>query len=237
MKILIACEESQAVCKAFREKGHEAYSCDLIECSGGHPEWHIQCDVLDILNPQYFDFDSPEMLLPPIGIIFKTCDGKTHKIYGKWDMIIAFPPCTYMSKAGARWMYRNGKLNNERFYKAMLAKRFFYHILYADCDKIVIENPTPLKIISLPEPTQIIQPYQFDEYYVHPYTKRTCLWIKGVKPLKATTPHSKPQGTWVPSNTSNHSKGYGGSAGFAHNSKTRIKTFVGVAKAMADQWS
>ena len=90
MKVLVACEESQAVCKAFRERGHEAYSCDIIECSGGHPEWHIMQDVIPLLD----------------GICsFETMDGIEHSIDGKWDLIIAHPPCTYLSNAGARWLY------------------------------------------------------------------------------------------------------------------------------------
>ena len=102
MKVLSACEESQAVCKAFREKGHEAYSCDIIECSGGHPEWHIKQDVLPLLNGN---------------CKFKTTDGKEHCLNGKWDLIIAHPPCTYFSTAGANWLFRGGKLNEERYKK------------------------------------------------------------------------------------------------------------------------
>ena len=221
MKILVACEESQAVCKAFRERGHEAYSCDIIECSGGHPEWHIKQDVLPLLN------GSCE---------FTTTDGQIHAVKDKWDMIIAFPPCTYMSKAGARWLFAGGKLNESRYKKAMAAKEFFMAIRNADCDKIVIENPTPLKIVELPAPSQIIQPYKFDPTGKHPYSKRTCLWEKGVPPLKETSPNAVPIATYVPSNTGNFSRGGGGCKGIASISKTRSKTFEGVARAMAEQW-
>lgn len=201
MKILIACEESQRICAAFRKKGHEAYSCDLQDCTGGHPEWHIKADALEII-----------------------------KI--KWDMIIAHPPCTYMSNAGARHMYHPaGVLDLERYKKAMDAKEFFMNFYNCDCEKVVIENPLPLKCIELPKPTQIIQPYQFGE----PYSKKTLLWIKGLPPLIPTEimAEHKP---WLPSNTSGFAKGKGGSRGIAHNAKEASKTFEGIARAMAEQW-
>lgn len=200
MRVLIACEESQVVCKAFRELGHEAYSCDLQECSGGHPEWHLQQDVTQLLKL-------------------------------KWDLIIAHPPCTYISKAGARWMFKGGKLNKERYDLAMKAKEFFNLFLNANCDKICVENPTPLKIVGLLEPTQIIQPYEFGE----PFSKRTCLWLKGLPKLQPTK-LLKEYKPYLPSNTSQFAKGKGGSRGVAHNAKEASKTFLGIAKAMANQW-
>lgn len=218
MKILVACEESQAVTKELRRLGHEAYSCDIIDQSGGHPEWHIMHDVLPLLNGN---------------CAFKTTDGASHSVVGKWDMLIAFPPCTFMSKAGARWMYPTaGQVDQERLAKAMAAKSFFMAIANADCDKIAIENPRPLKIVGLPVPTQVIQPYQFK----HPYSKATCLWLKNLPPLVPTgilenhTP-------FLPSNTGGFSRGEGGSRGVAHDAKTAAKTFPGVAKAMAEQWA
>ena len=217
MKVLIACEESQTVCKAFREKGHEAYSCDIVDCSGGHLEWHIKQDVIPLLNGN---------------CEFKTCDAITHKIEGKWDLIIAHPPCTYMSKAGARWMYpKAGEISQERFRLAMAAKDFFNKIINADCKRITVENPVPLKVVGLPIPTQKIQPYQFG----HPYSKCTCLWLKGLPKLKYTNIVSnyKP---FLPSNTGGLAKGKGGSRGVAHNAKDASKTFEGIAKAMAEQW-
>ena len=216
MKVLIACEESQAVCKAFREKGHEAYSCDIIECSGGHPEWHIKQDVLPLLNG---------------GCEFCTEDGQIHTINGKWDLIIAHPPCTFMSKAGARWMFPKGELSQERYAKAMAAKEFFMQIFNAHCDRIAVENPRPLKIVELPQPHQVIQPYQFG----HPYSKATCLWLKKLKPLKPTKILSDYE-PFLPSNTGGYARGMGGSRGVAHDSKTASKTFKGIAKAMAEQW-
>lgn len=164
MKVLIACEESQEVCKAFRAKGHEAYSADIQEPSGGHPEWHILGDVLPIIDGN---------------CKFATMDGVQHEIVGEWDLLIAHPPCTYMSKAGARWMYpKAGQIDSRRFELAMKAKAFFFRFLNADCQRIAIENPRPLKIVQLPNPTQTIQPYE----HGHPFSKATCLWLKGLPP-------------------------------------------------------
>ena len=168
MRVLIACEESQAVCNAFRKLGHEAYSCDIQECSGGHPEWHIMGDVLPLIN------GSCE---------FNTMDGIKHTIEGRWDLLIAHPPCTYMSNAGACRMYpTKGVVNAERFEKALLAKSFFMKFYNADCPRICIENPMPMKIVGLPQESQRIQPYQFGE----PWSKKTYLWIKGLPELKPT---------------------------------------------------
>jgi hypothetical protein len=217
MKILVACEESQAVCKAFRERGHEAYSCDIIECSGGHPEWHIKWDALSLINGN---------------CSFLTADGELHKIEGKWDMIIAHPPCTYMSKAGARWMFpKAGQISQERLAMAMEAKEFFFQFINADCERICVENPIPLKIVGLPIPTQKVQPFE----YGHPFSKCTCLWLKGLPKLKPTNilDSYKP---YLPSNTGGYAKGKGGSRGVAHNAKEASKTFPGIAKAMAEQW-
>lgn len=169
MKILVACEESQAVAIALRQRGHEAYSCDLIPCSGGHPEWHIQQDVLPLLDGYAF---------------FYTCDGAPHYILGRWDMIIAFPPCTYLTNAGAVRMRVKGEIVPERYAKAMEAKAFFMHFLTAECEKIAVENPTPMKLVGLPPYTQAVQPWQFG----HPYTKRTCLWLKNLPPLTPPPP-------------------------------------------------
>ncbi len=217
MKILCACEESQAVTIELRKLGHEAYSCDIIECSGGHPEWHIRWDALALINGN---------------CSFMTCDGEIHRVDGKWDMLIAFPPCTYMSKAGARWMFPKGMVDQTRLRLAMEAKDFFFQFLNADCERIAVENPRPLKIIGLPHPTQVIQPYE----YGHPFSKATCLWLKGLSRLEPTEVLGfyKP---FTPSNTSSYARGGGGSCGVAHNATERAKTFPGIAKAMAEQWT
>ena len=217
MKILVACEESQRVCIAFRNKGHEAYSCDIIQCSGGHPEWHIQQDVVPLLDGN---------------CIFRTCNDIEHKIVGEWDLIVAHPPCTYMSKAGARWMYPKAKqIDENRLKLGLKAKEFFMKFINAKCERICVENPRPLKIINLPQATQIIQPYEYGE----PFSKATCLWLKGLNKLKPTNilKDFKP---YLPSNTSQFAKGKGGSRGVAHNAYEASKTFKGIAEAMAEQW-
>lgn len=202
MRVLVACEESQAVTMAFRALGHEAYSCDIIPCSGGHPEWHLQQDVTPLLQE-------------------------------KWDMIIAFPPCTYLTNAGARHLYKGGTLNPERYKKGLEAKAFFMAIYNADCPKIAIENPTPSRVYGLPEKTQVIQPWQFG----HPYTKRTQLWLKGLPKLVPTNIVT-PERTWCPSGSyskKKHSEKHKGMF-TTDRAKNRAKTFPGIARAMAEQW-
>ena len=132
MKVLIACEESQEVCKAFRALGYEAYSCDIQEPSGGHFEWHILGDALKAIE----------------GGQVTTMDGQTHDV-GRWDMIIAFPPCTKTSNAGARHLYRGGKLNIKRYYEGLCGKALFLAIWAADCEKVVIENRRRVKSLSI----------------------------------------------------------------------------------------
>ena len=217
MKVLIACEESQEVCKAFRELGHEAYSCDIQDPSGGHPEYHILGNVLPLLNGR---------------CEFETMDGERHEITGRWDMIIAFPPCTKTSNAGARHLYKGGILNVKRYYEGLCGKALFMAIWMADCDKIVIENPTPSKIFEYPAPSQVIQPYMFR----HPFTKKTMLWEKGVKLLQPTG-IVEPKRTWCPSGSysGNHDEKYRGMFS-KDRAKNRAKTFPGVGKAMAEQW-
>ena len=217
MKVLVACEESQEVCKAFRALGHEAYSCDILECSGGHPEWHIQADILPLLNGN---------------CTFTTMDGVEHRIDSEWDMIIAFVPCTKTSNAGARHLYKGGKLNIPRYYEGLCGKALFLAVWAADCEKLIIENPTPSKIFNYPEPTQAIQPWQFG----HPFTKLTLLWERGVKPLVPTNIVT-PERTWCPSGS------YSGKHNEKHKgmfttdrARNRSKTFPGIAKAMAEQW-
>jgi hypothetical protein len=193
MKVLVACEESQRVCIAFREKGHEAYSCDIEPCSGGHPEWHIQDDVL-----KHLDKD--------------------------WDLIIAHPPCTYLSNAGARFLYPKGILNQDRLKKGLEAKEFFMKLYNANCPKICVENPVSSKIFEMPQHTQEIQPFEFG----HPFKKKTRLWLKGLDPLKPTEIVEVSESTKIAGNWFNK--------GGKDRQKNRSKTFEGIAKAMAEQW-
>lgn len=226
MNVLVACEESQRVCIAFRERGHNAFSCDIQEPSGGHPEWHILGDVLKILNPA-------RQATGIQGIEFETMAGDKYAV-SQWDLIIAHPPCTYITNAGARHLYKGGThtLNEERLKKGIEASHFFIRFLWADCDRIAIENPVPSSVYCLPEYSQTIQPYQFG----HPYTKRTCLWLKGLPPLKPTN-EVEPVATWCPSGS------YSGKHNDKHRgmfttdrARNRSKTFEGIAQAMAEQW-
>lgn len=155
---------------------------------------------------------------------FVTRAGDHVKIVGKWDLIIAHPPCTYISNAGARFLYPNGVLNEERLKKGIQATHFFLHFLYADCEKIAIENPIPSKVFCLPEYDQVIQPWMFG----HPVQKKTCLWLKNLPPLFATEIMYERQSSKVAGNWFNH--------GGKDRQKNRAKTFSGIAKAMAEQW-
>lgn len=217
MRVLVACEESQAVCKAFRLLGHEAYSCDILDCSGGHPEWHIKGDALLFLKPPF---------------AFWTQDGTEREIV-KWDMVIAFPPCTYLSNAGACRLYdKPGVLNKDRYEKGLKAKEFFMAFLNADCPKIAVENPIQTKVFNIPQYQQIIQPYMFG----HPYSKKTCLWLKGLPPLIATQ-IVKDTVSWVSGGSKDSKGNKRKNLGTKfRDSKTKSKTFPGIAKAMAEQW-
>lgn len=226
MKILVACEESQAVTIELRKLGHEAYSCDIQECSGGHPEWHVQQDVIPLING-HNEWKAP---FP----IFRTCDGSYHDLPKRWDMIIAFPPCTYMTNASAVRMRVKGEIQPERYKKAMEAKKFFMAIYNADCDKICIENPTPMKLIELPPYSQVIQPYMFG----HPYTKRTCLWLKGLPQLMATDIIMDGVTPYVNGGCKDSHGNYRKFQGRKERDpKIRSKTFPGIARAFATQWA
>ena len=217
MKVLVACEESQAVCKAFREIGHEAYSCDIEPCSGGHREWHIRDDVLNVLDGD---------------CIFTTSEGVDRYITGRWDMIIAFPPCTYLSNAGACRLYpKKGQLDMERYAKGLEAKEFFMRLYSADCPRVAIENPVSSRIFEMPPHSQEIQPYMFG----HPYTKKTRLWLKGL-PLLVPTRLVDPVAPYVPAGTGRKDRSKYGAAKRGEDAKNRSKTFPGIAKAMAEQW-
>ena len=228
MNVLIACEESQEVCKAFRARGHRSFSCDIQECSGGHPEWHIQGDVLPILNGD---------------CTFQTADGLEHTQAGKWDLIIAHPPCTYLTNCATRShsarMTPVAKINARTMLR-IEAMELFMRFVNADCDHIAIENPVGVMNTCYRQPEQIIHPYMFaeseedTENYV---TKATCLWLKHLLPLETNSlpkPDNailfgiRPNGrafTWEEKLCR---------AGGA--SKARSKTFPGIARAMAEQW-
>ena len=213
MRVLVACEESQAVCKAFRARGHEAYSADIQEPSGGHPEWHILGDVLPLINGY---------------CTFTTMGGRTHRIDDTWDLLIAHPPCTYLTNAAARWLYAGHKLDADRYKKGLEGKAFFMALYNADCPKIAVENPIPSAIFELPPYSQVIQPYEFGD----PYSKKTCLWLKGL-PLLSATDIVVPRGCWVGAKSRNACNyEWAGK----RSAKDRSKTFPGIARAMAEQW-
>ena len=228
MKVLVACEESQRVCTAFRERGHEAYSCDILEPSGGHPEWHIQNDVLPILDGN---------------CTFTTSDGKPHTQSGRWDLIIAHPPCTYLTVSGNAWFNteKYGKKAEQRWKDRVSAAVFFMQFAAADCDRIAIENPIGVMGTIYRKADQIIQPYQFG----HPATKTTCLWLKGLPPL-VPTDIVDPGDYQEADSGRRYNKGFydvrdeNGKTLAWNDPRTaheRSKTYPGIAKAMAEQWS
>lgn len=222
MKVLLACECSQKVCVAFRAKGHEAYSCDLEPSYGGHPEWHICDDVLPLL---------------PGDCGFCTEDGVYHFIDGEWDMIIAFPPCTYLTKAGNR--HFSPRCNSpesiaEREHLRDLASFFFLAFAYAPCKRIVIENPVGYMNSHWRKPDQIIQPYWFGDEA----EKATCLWLKGVPKLAPTKmlPRPAPHHYRADGKAVRFVESVPGTGGQKNRARIRSETFPGVAAAMAQQW-
>ena len=199
MKVLVACEFSGIVRDSFRDKGHDAWSCDLLptESEGNH----VEGDVIDLINISF------------------------HRIsLQKWDLLIAHPPCTYLSNAGARFLYPKGVLNKDRLALGLEAKKLFMALYNAPINKICIENPIPSKVFELPKYDQIIQPYE----HGHPFQKRTCLWLKGLPKLQPSSVVEKPQSTKIAGNWFNK--------GGKDRQKNRAKTFTGIAKAMAGQW-
>ena len=204
MKVLVACEESQAVCNAFREKGHESYSCDIVPCSGGHPEWHLQQDVLPLLKE-------------------------------KWDMIIAFPPCTYLTVTGNRWFNidRYGEKAIQRHKDRKEAIDFFMAFANADCERIAIENPVGIMSSEWRKPNQIINPWQFGDAF----EKKTCLWLKGLPELTPTNIVEIPPRKKFDSGKSMPSwYAEAWHLPKEERAKLRSKTFPGIARAMAEQW-
>lgn len=174
LNVLIACEESQAECQAFRELGHRAFSCDIQPCRrGGHPEWHIQADVSPYLKN---------------GVQFRTSDGKRHRIK-RWHLIIAHPPCTYLCKVSSVWMRRGGKIDPKRHAKMLEGRRFFLRCLHAPVEHLAVENPLPMALANLPKPSCFIQPSWFGVKY----TKKTLYWLKNLPPILPTIEHPNPR--------------------------------------------
>lgn len=225
MKVLVACEESQRVCIAFRERGHEAYSCDIESCSGGHPEWHIKSDVRYVLN----------------GGIFQTQNGIKINI-DRWDLIIAHPPCTYLSNAATRnHSIKCTPLNtiNGRTLNRIDGARFFMDCINANCDKIAVENPVGIMNTLYRKADQIIEPYYFAESVddAENYTKkRTCLWLKGLQGLERINELPEPNlKELYGANPSGKAKCWTETI-IKNRTCERSKTFPGIAKAMAEQW-
>lgn len=233
MRVLVACEESQAVTVELRRLGHEAYSCDILPSSGGHPEWHIQGDCIPLINGH----DEWKAPFP----IFRTSDGFWHDVPKRWDMILAFPPCTHLCSAGQRWFspgpgQKDPKLRED-------AAAFFIALANANCDKIAIENPVGIMSTRYRRPDQKIQPWQFG----HAHSKTTCLWLKGLPPLKPTDILTKPEDGWENQGFTQNGK-YAGFKNYDEEGKLlawndprtaviRSKTYPGIARAMAEQWA
>ena len=204
LKILVGCEESQAVTIELRKLGHDAFSCDLLHCSGGYPEYHFQKDIFEVIKVK------------------------------KWDLIIAFPPCTYLSNAGACRLYpQKGTINYLRYEKGMEAKDFFMRILNSDCEFIALENPVSSKIFKMPKHSQEIQPFE----YGHPYKKKTRLWLKNLPNLKPTKIITDNVGSWVNAGSKDHLGNARKIIGKKVSKLERSKTFQGIAEAMAKQWT
>jgi hypothetical protein len=218
MKALVACEESQRVCIAFRERGCEAYSCDLEDCSGGHPEWHIKGDALIAIR----------------GGQVVTMDGATHDV-GCWDLIIAHPPCTYLTVTWNRWfdVDRYGEKAIQRAKDREKAAEFFMAFANAHCDRICIENPVGVMSTKWRKPDQIIQPWMFGDAA----EKKTCLWLKGLQPLICTDVVSPPERKKFKSGKTMPAW-YADAFRLSKEDRARLrsKTFPGIAKAMAEQW-
>ncbi len=242
LNILIACEESQACCRAFRALGHNAYSCDLYKCSGTvfgtdivepHPEWHFDHDIATVL-------DKTDLTLQ---------NGSKAKITGDWDLMIGHPPCTYLAVSGAQWYYHPNDKDKpfserrphprypDRAKNREEGANFFMFLASADVKRIAIENPVGIMSTRWRKPDQAVQPYMFGD----PYSKNTCLWIKNLRPLhpsKATDDKGeriyfgsgKSQPKW-------YSDGFTKTKTPEERQIWRSKTFPGIARAIAEQWS
>lgn len=230
MNILIACEESQTVCKAFRELGFNAYSCDLVECSGGHPEWHLLGDVLDVIR-------NNGGVAQNGGRVF----------VDKWDLMIAHPPCTYLTSSGAKWFYhpddKGLPIEDRRPHPKFPHRKqdqdagaeFFMALYNADIPYIAVENPVGVMSTRFHKPDQIVQPFMFGDQA----RKTTCLWLKGLPLLQPTQlvdegetltfKSGKRMQKWISDALTNTKTA-------EERRRLRSKTFEGMAKAMASQW-
>lgn len=230
--VLIACEESQTVCKAFRKLGFNAYSCDILPCSGGHPEWHLHCDVVGVIRDRHGVLETGEEFL----------------LDGKWDLMIAHPPCTYLSVSGARWYYHPDDKDlpieqrrphpnfPTRAQDRKEAIEFFLALAHADIPHIAIENPVGIMSRLYQKPNQIVQPYWFGDEA----TKTTCLWLKNLPQLKPTKIVGKGERVVLSSGKSLpkwYSDSFNTKISAEMRRTLRSKTFQGFAEAMAEQWS
>lgn len=232
LNVLVACEESQRVCNEFRKLGHNAYSCDLLKCSGGHPEWHFNGDVLEIIKNKGG----------------KLQNGENCYIDGKWDIMIAHPPCTYLAVSGARWFYhpddKDLPIEQRRPHPKFPNRaqdredgvNFFMELANANIEHIAIENPIGIMSKRYRKPDQVVQPYFFGDSA----SKSTCLWLKNLKPLKPTNIVDK--GEFVELSSGKRlPKWYSDALSKAKSADERrtmrSKTFPGFAKAIAEQWS
>lgn len=230
--VLIACEESQTVCKAFRKLGFNAYSCDILPCSGGHPEWHLHCDVLGVIRDKRGTLET----------------GDEFVLDGEWDLMIAHPPCTYLSVSGARWYYhpedKDLPIEQRRPHPNFPTRaqdrkeaiEFFLALANADIPRIAIENPVGIMSKLFHKPNQIVQPYWFGDEA----TKTTCLWLKDLPQLIPTKIVGKGERVVLSSGKSLpkwYSDSFNTKISTEMRRTLRSKTFQGFADAMAEQWS
>lgn len=232
MNVLVACEESQTVCKAFRDLGCNAFSCDILPCSGDHPEWHFMCDVFGVIENN--------------GGVLQ--NGETVNINGEWDLMIAHPPCTYLSVSGARWYYHpedshlpvKQRRPHPNFPNRAKDRedgiKFFMDLAKVNIKRIAIENPIGIISSLWRKPDQIIQPYMFGDEA----TKTTCLWLKNLPLLLPTKIVGKGDRVVLSSGRSLpkwYSDSFNTSISTELRRTLRSKTFQGFADAMASQWS
>jgi hypothetical protein len=232
MNVLVACEESQTVCKAFRELGHNAFSCDILASSGGHPEWHFNCDVFEVIRNKGGKLEN----------------GDKYNLDGQWDLMVAHPPCTYLAVSGARWYYHPDDKNlpvherrpHPRFPDRAIHREaaidFFIKLYEAPIDRIAIENPVGIISSKYRKPDQTVQPWMFGDEA----SKSTCLWLKNLPPLQPTKIVGKGERVVLSSGKSLpkwYSDSFHTSIPTELRRTLRSKTFQGFANAIADQWS